>query len=102
MPKSLQEYTVTMSKIEEMRIVLKRFRLLGFTLGMSAQMLGMGALIWFEYCAEEYSAPENSLAAIALFALTVVCCLATILWPLVWMTPFVLSMTSIGKWSKIH
>lgn len=84
--------------------VMSYFRLAGFSLGLLVQFVSLGAVTWIgmrwgETGANEVNASRSD--AFLYVVLWVASHLALAVWPLVWMTPFVLSMTETGKSAEI-
>jgi hypothetical protein len=83
--------------------VMSYFRLAGFSVGLLVQCVSLGAVTWIGMRWGEKGADEVNISrsdAFLYVVLWVASHLALAVWPLVWMTPFVLSMTETGTSSE--
>jgi hypothetical protein len=87
------------SSREEENVVMGKVRLTGFNIGLVIQLLSLLGVIWLLH-AEESDWPDSFMGAFLCGILAMVCWLALALCPVVWATPFILSMTPIGKPAK--
>ena len=81
---------------------MQYFRCLGFTLGLLVQCISLGAVTWMGWRwgqpdEENLIVPEDE--KIFYYVLWLASRLALAIWPLVWMAPFVMSMTEFGEFS---
>jgi hypothetical protein len=84
------------------KIVLRKFRRLGLTLGFIIQMLSLWAVAWLGFSSKEPSQSETTTGAIFYVLVSLGCWLSLALLPVVWMTPFILGMTELGKFSLVR
>jgi hypothetical protein len=79
------------------KLVLRKFRRLGLTLGFIIQVLSLWAVAWLGFYSNGPSQPETTAGAIFYVIVSLGCWLSLALLPVVWMTPFILGTTELGK-----
>jgi hypothetical protein len=83
--------------LAEIKKVLGNFRFAGFFLGFVIQLVSLGAVTWIGLHQEERTAVHETASEEAVHILLwVLSRSALVIWPVVWLSPFLLSLTETG------
>jgi hypothetical protein len=82
---------------DEIKKVMDNFRYAGFFLGFVIQLVSLGAVTWIGLQSGDRTALHETVSEKVVHTLLWVLSLASLAtWPVVWMTPFLLSLTDTG------